>query len=244
MGKVIMSGIVPQLVVPRKPGIQASELAVGSTVKLMENGTAVEYLVVNQGIPDNSSLYDSSCDGTWLLRKDCVANRTWNDSSSNSYKDSTMHSYLNSTFLNIFEDSSRVAIKPVKIPYLNGMGVSGDAIATGANGLETSAFLLGSYELGWTTYGMSYMHIDGACLSYFNGAAASDAKRIANWNGVVTNWWLRTATGNTQDSVIVTTASGGRSNMKYSYSNGVRPCVIIDRTALFDEETLVLKGVA
>ena len=243
MGKVIMSGIVPQLVAPLT-GIKASDLAVGSSVKLIENGSPIEYLVVNQGIPGGSSLYDSSCDGTWLLRKDCVANRTWNGSSSNSYKDTTMHSYLNSTFLNVFGDNTKSAIKPVKIPYLNGLGGSGATIASGANGLDVSAFLLGGYELGWTTYGMGYMPIDGVCLSYFNGTESSDTKRVANWNGTASNWWLRTATGNTQDSAMVTTASGGRSNMKYSYSNGVRPCVIIGRTALFDEETLLFKGVS
>ena len=68
MGKVIMSGIVPLLKAPVTE-ILAQDIAVGSTVKLMEGGTAVEYLVVNQGIPSNSSLYDASCDGTWLLRK-------------------------------------------------------------------------------------------------------------------------------------------------------------------------------
>ena len=41
-------------------GILASTLPVGSTVKLMENGAADEYLVVNQGIPSNSSLNDAS----------------------------------------------------------------------------------------------------------------------------------------------------------------------------------------
>ena len=59
-------------------GILASTLSVGSTVKLIENGAAVEYLVVNQGIPENSSLYDTSCDGTWLLRKDVHSDRQWN----------------------------------------------------------------------------------------------------------------------------------------------------------------------
>lgn len=49
---------------PPSAGILASDLAVGDIVKLTENGTPVEYIVVNQGIPGNSSLYDSSCDGT------------------------------------------------------------------------------------------------------------------------------------------------------------------------------------
>ena len=48
MGKVIMSGIVPPLVAP-VTGILAGDLAVGSSVYLMENGAAAKYLVVNQG---------------------------------------------------------------------------------------------------------------------------------------------------------------------------------------------------
>lgn len=90
MGKVIMSGIVPLLKAP-VTGVLASSLAVGSTVKLMEGGTAVEYLVVNQGIPSNSNLYDASCDGTWLLRKDIHSERQWNSSNVNDYANSTIN---------------------------------------------------------------------------------------------------------------------------------------------------------
>ena len=79
MGKVIMSGIVPPLVppfvAPVVTGIFSGDLAVGSVVKLIENGVATEYLVVNQGKPSGSSLYDDSCDGTWLLRNDIYENR-------------------------------------------------------------------------------------------------------------------------------------------------------------------------
>ena len=46
MGKVIMSGIVPLLTKP-STGILASDIAVGSIVKLMESGSAVEYRVVH-----------------------------------------------------------------------------------------------------------------------------------------------------------------------------------------------------
>ena len=49
---------------PPSTDILASDLAVGDIVKLMENGTPVEYIVVNQGKPYDSSLYDDSCDGT------------------------------------------------------------------------------------------------------------------------------------------------------------------------------------
>ena len=45
-----------------------STKAVGSTVKLTVNGKAREFIVVHQGKP--SSVYDESCNGTWLLMKD------------------------------------------------------------------------------------------------------------------------------------------------------------------------------
>ena len=63
MGYVILSGASKGMTRPAFD-VLASSLSIGTTVKLMEGGTAVEYLVVNQGIPENSSLYDASCDGT------------------------------------------------------------------------------------------------------------------------------------------------------------------------------------
>ena len=102
MGKVMMSGIVPQLKMQSIAGIKASELAVGSSVFLMENGSPAEYLVVNQGIPNNHHSYDSSCDGTWLLRKNIYEKRVW-DSTNHDYANSDIHTYLNSDFLGIYD---------------------------------------------------------------------------------------------------------------------------------------------
>ena len=50
-------------------GTPIDSLAVGTSVFLPESGSRVEYIIVNQGIPQNSTSYDDSCDGTWLLRK-------------------------------------------------------------------------------------------------------------------------------------------------------------------------------
>ena len=108
--------------------VALSTKAVGSTVKLKVNGTAREFLVVHQGKP--SSLYDESCNGTWLLMKDCYESRQWHSSNSNSYKASTIHTYLNGTFLNLFDADIREVIKQVKIPYVNGTGNS--AVASGS----------------------------------------------------------------------------------------------------------------
>ena len=119
MGFAIVAGGNPNMAVP-VAGILASSLAVGSTVKLMEGGTAVEYLVVNQGIPSNSSLYDASCDGTWLLRKDIHSERQWNTSDANIYETSTINTWLNGDFFNSLGTTEQAVVKQVKIPYRRG----------------------------------------------------------------------------------------------------------------------------
>lgn len=226
-------------------GILASSLAVGSTVKLMENGTAVEYLVVNQGIPSNSSLYDASCDGTWLLRKDIYENRAWHSSNVNNLENSTIHSYLNSTFLNLFESNIQEAIKQVKLPYRKGGG-SGGTNQSGANGLSTKIFLLSGYEVGFTTSDNSYFPVDGAKLSYFESGTGSSAlnKRKANLNGSATFWWLRSPYTSGTISVWYVRPDGRYNNYYASNSLGIRPALVLPGNALFDGKTMLLKGVA
>ena len=141
-----------------------STKAVGSTVKLKVNGTAKEFIVVHQGKP--SSLYDNSCNGTWLLMKDIYENRQWHNSNVNNLENSTIHSYLNGTFLNLFESNIRDAIKQVKLPYRKNGG-SGGSDQSGANGLLCKIFLLSGYEIGFTTSDNPYFPVDGAKLSYF-----------------------------------------------------------------------------
>ena len=244
MGKVIMSGIVPTLKAP-VTGIQAGTLAVGSTVKLMEGGTAVEYLVVNQGIPSNSSLYDASCDGTWLLRKDIHSERQWNTSNVNIYETSTINTWLNGDFFNSLGSVEQATIKQVKIPYRKNGG-SGGTDQSGANGLSCKVFLLGGYELGWTTSDRSYFPVDGAKLAYFESGTGTSAnnKRIANYGGSAASWWLRSPSTDYTVGVWYVYSSGncGFSNASYSY--GIRPALVLPSNALFDETTMLLKGVA
>ena len=226
-------------------GILASTLPVGSMVKLMENGAAVEYLVVNQGIPSNSSLYDASCDGTWLLRKDIHSSMEWNSSSENVYETSAINTWLNGDFFNSLGSVEQATIKQVKIPYRKNGG-SGGTNQSGASGLSCKVFLLSGYEIGFTTIYNGSFPVDGAKLSYFESGTGSSAlsKRIAYLNGSTAFWWLRSPyTGNTNYVWFV--VADGSSNYDYaSNSNGIRPALVLPKTALFDETTLQLKGAA
>lgn len=201
-------------------------MSVGSTVKLKLGGTARDFLVVHQGLP--SSMYDSSCNGTWLLLKDIYTTRTW-DSSNNDYKNSDIHSYLNGTFLNLFDNDIKNAIKQVKIPYQNGTG-SGGSVASGANGLSCKIFLLSGYELGWTTSDSSYFPRDGAKLSYFSSGTGSAAnnKRIANYNGSATDWWLRSPLTSYTSLVWGVDSDGDYDSWGYNRTYGVRPALVLD----------------
>lgn len=242
MGKVIMSGIVPLLKAP-VTGIQAGTLAVGSAVKLMESGTAVEYLVVNQGIPENSSLYDASCDGTWLLRKDIHSNQKWNTSDVNIYETSAINTWLNGDFFNSLGSVEQATIKQVKIPYLAGGG-SGGTDQSGANGLSCKVFLLSGPEVGLA--GVSSMPNDGTKLSYFESGTGTSAnnKRSANLNGSAAIWWLRSPTTGGTGRVWLVLPGGSFDFTNASTSYGIRPALILPSNALFDETTLLLKGVA
>lgn len=244
MGRCIVAGGKPDMAAP-SAGILASDLAVGSIVKLMEGGVATEYLVVNQGKPSGSTLYDDSCDGLWLLRKDIFVKKEM-DATNNDYQNSDAHSYLNGEFFGLYDDVAQKAIRQVKIPFVDGIGYVG-TIKTGQNGLSAKVFLLGGYEIGYTQSLVNeYVPIDGAVLSYFEGTALRDPKRIALYTSVASYWWTRSPsiyTGNTTMYWDVN-QTGGPIGSGCNNSFGYRPAVIIGKNAVFDEETLLLRGVA
>ena len=198
--------------------------AVGSTVKLKVNGTAKEFIVVHQGKP--SSVYDESCNGTWLLMKDCYEQRQW--SNVNNLENSSIHAYLNSTFLNLFESNIRDAIKQVKIPYRKNGG-SGGSDQSGANGLLCKIFLLSGYEIGFTTSDNPYFPVDGAKLSYFEAGTGSSAlnKRIAYLNGSAAYWWLRSPGTNSTLNVWLVYTNGNCYGSGPANSYGIRPALIL-----------------
>lgn len=204
-------------------------LAVGKTITLNVSGTPTEFIVVHQGNP--SSLYDDSCNGTWLLMKGWYEKHEWNSSNSNSYKESTIHSYLNSTFLNMFDSSIKDAIKQVKIPYVNGTGDS--AVASGANGLPVKIFLLSGYEEGLTVSDSQYLPQDGAKLSYFEYGVGDSArnKRTANKpNEGYTTLWLRSPYTEGTTTVWYIDTGGRNFGSRATGSYGIRPALILPST--------------
>ena len=209
--------------------------SVGSIVKLKENGAAVNYIVVHQGKP--SSIYDSSCDGTWLLRQDIAENRVWDDGNVNKLESSDIHSYLNNTWINRYDTDIRNAIKQVKIPYRQNGG-SGGTDRTGANGLSCKIFLLSGYEVGFTTSVNQYFPVDGAKLAYFlsGNDSAAQQKRVAKLNGSATGWWLRSPRTHNTNYVWGVYSGGDYNNWGADGSYGVRPALVLPSTLLVSDD--------
>lgn len=225
-GRTLIGGTGYDITFP-SAGTKLSALGVGQSVFTNVSGVKKEFLVVHQGLP--SSLYDSSCDGTWLLMKDIYEMRQWNSNSELLYENSSIHSYLNSTFLSLFDTNIQSAIKQAKIPYLK--GGKGGSVQSGANGLSCKVFLLGGYELNFR----NIFPADGAGLDGFPESIINNPAYLATYNGTLTKWWLRSITtldinyaglvrGYTYDSASVTE------------SNGIRPCIILPSDALVNEE--------
>lgn len=222
--------------------VTLSSKAIGSTIKLKVNGSAKDFIVVHQGKP--SSVYDDSCNGTWLLMKDIYENRQWHSSNTNDYANSTIHSYLNSTFLNLFESNIKNAIKQVKLPYRKGSGAS-TTVTSGSNGLSAKIFLLSATETSFNF--SSYMPSgEGAELAYFKGCAdnSSDSKRVAYLNGSATVWWLRSPGCGSFRSALYVDSSGGWNGNSCSNSDGIRPALILPSTLLVSDDGTVSTNTA
>ena len=223
--------------------VALSSKAVGSIVKIKVNGTLRDFIVVQQGKP--SSIYDESCNGTWLLMKDLYESRQWHSSNVNDYANSTIRSYLNSTFLNLIDEQIRNQIKQVKIPYRPGSGTS-MTVNSGASGLSTKIFLLSNIEVGGQT-DWSYMPHDGARLAYFEYGTGTSAnnKRLAYLNGSAAGWWLRSpGTLNSDGAWHVDSRGNSYDSSSCSGSYGIRPALILPSSLLVSDDGSVSTNTA
>lgn len=219
-------------------GTNAGDIDVGTEVILNENGQPVNYLIVNQGIP--SALYDASCEGTWLLRKDLAEKRQWHSSNVNDYANSTINAYLNGDWMSRYDPNVAGAIKQVKIPYRKGAGY-GKTVTSGSSGLSTKIFLLSSTEVN-LVHGYEPTN-EGACLSYFSGTAqnGADNKRVAYLNSSATGWWLRSPSCSSNDGstyALGVFSNGDWYGRSCTASFGIRSTLILPYEFKFQDDQI------
>lgn len=211
---------------------------VGDVVKIKENGTAVNYIIVHKGIP--GSLYDSSCDGVWVLRQTAYQNRTWNGTtgsgSNNDYENSDINKWLNNTFLSRIDEKIRANIKTAIIPFKKGNGDDPSGVYSGTDGLSCKVFLLSGYEVGFTTSTDEYFPVDGAKLAYFSDNASRIAK---NSSGTSADWWLRSPYAYSFAAWHVTTIGANNFHNTNVTSVSVRPAFVLPFSLLVNSDNTV-----
>lgn len=216
---------------PGPGGSAAGDLLVGQTVAIKESGTPIPYLVVHQGNPD-AGLYDASCEGTWFLRNEIKAMRTYGSSRFYNYSDmpNFLDPDISGSATSGLDEKIKNAMKTVKIPYHASTG----GVMSGANGLPCKAFILGAYEYGSGTD--FTLPDDGAALDYFKDKNRND--RIAYYNGQPVIHWTRSdrLEGST---VWVVLESGAFISLNISYSYGVRPAFILPYDYQFEESEVI-----
>lgn len=202
-----------------------STKSVGSTIKLKVNGANKNWIIVHQGKP--GTMYDESCNGTWVVMEDCITEMTYG--SSQLYAPSSVHSYLNGTFFNSLEENIRNdAVRQVKIPYASAQ----TTVKTGTNGLSCKVFLLSGTEVGFTE---SWMNKEGAKLSYFT----NNARRIAKYNGSNASWWLRSPYTNYSYYVCFVGTDGTASRNFYDRTSAVRPAMVLNSNLMVSDDGTV-----
>lgn len=213
-------------------------VAAGSIVKIDENGSPVNYIVLHIGNPD-VRLYGSACDGAWLLRQDIVENVQWNSTNANTLVGSTIMSTM-AGYLGRYESHIQSAIKTVKIPYHPGNGEPYWNIKSGENGLECKLFPLCGYEVGLSDPS-GIMPADGAKLDYFKSGLDTEAnsKRIAKLNGAAAAWWLRSPVSTSTDGKFYILPDGSLGSTSVNPSYGALPAMIMDPTILVSDDGTV-----
>lgn len=238
---VASNGCISDSVIP-KAGVPVSTLSTGTIIKINENGAPVEYLIVHQGNP-SSSIYDESCNGTWVLRKDIALERQLSTIDADNrdcynYGQLEIHSYLNNTFINRFSSDTNSLIKSVKIPYSD----SDFNTFTGTNGLTTKVFLLSGYEVGYRNTDNNHFMKDGTKLNYFGYGDNASTKRISNFNGRASEYWLRSHEGSYTSHMWLIYNFGEAGHDTWTNAYGIRPAFILNPESIVDLDMILLSA--
>lgn len=180
-----------------------SEKALGSIVKLKENGVAQEFYVAKHGYPTSGN------GRTLLVRRYIYDTRQWHTSNVNAYASCALDSWFNNTYYNLLDADIKAQIAAVAIPYTPGNG--NDSVTT----LSRKVFALSVTELGRTA---SYANTEGSALSI-----ASTLQIAYNSSGSAVVQWTRSPYTYHTFSAYYLNTDGIVSHSSCTITYGARP---------------------
>ena len=228
MGHAIVSGgamaSVPAV------GIRLGDIAEGQIVKLLENGTSVEFYVAKHD-------YESGLNGTGrtlLVRKNIYPSLVkWHLANNfSAYASSYIDSWLNGSYKALLDSAVQTAIASTNFYYTPSF--SNKTVTS----LSRAVFTLSATEFGVPK--ADVFNTEGSALPI-----ASSLQPVV-FNGALAEQWTRSPNIQTSGRVICIGINGFQVSLltRPDASNTIRPCFTLPSNALFDEETLLFKGVA
>lgn len=202
---------------------QLGQVAVGTLVKLNENGSPVEFYVAKHD-------YESGLNGagrTLLVRKECYDNRVWNNVQVNTYASSALDSWLNSDYKNLLDSDFLTVIGTTKFQYTIGYGDK--TLST----LERAIFQLSRTELGFTL--PANANFEGNILPI------ASILQKAFLNGETNSQWTRTPNTFYLTAAFFVYAGGNSDSTGVTAEAGSRPAFTVPSTlSVTDDGTLSL----
>lgn len=202
---------------------QLGQVAVGTLVKLNENGSPVEFYVAKHD-------YESGLNGTGrtlLVRKECYDNRVWNNVQVNTYASSALDSWLNSDYKNLLDSDFLTVIGTTKFQYTIGYGDK--TLST----LERAIFQLSRTELGFTL--PADANFEGNILPI------ASILQKAFLNGETNSQWTRTPNTAYLTAAFFVYAGGSSDSTGVTAGAGSRPAFTVPSTlSVTDDGTLSL----
>lgn len=202
---------------------QLGQVAVGTLVKLNENGSPVEFYVAKHD-------YESGLNGagrTLLVRKECYDNRVWNSVQVNTYASSALDSWLNSDYKNLLDSDFLTVIGTTKFQYTIGYGDK--TLST----LERAIFQLSRTELGFTL--PADANFEGNILPI------ASILQKAFLNGETNSQWTRTPNTAYLTAAFFVYAGGSSDSTGVTAGAGSRPAFTVPSTlSVTDDGTLSL----
>lgn len=199
-------------------------VAVGTLVKLNEDGSPVEFYVAKHD-------YESGLNGTGrtlVVRKDVYEQLWWNNSSVNAYASSEVDNRLNSTYKSVLDEEIQELIGTTKIQYTPGNG--NWAVGT----LERAVFLLSLTELGKSR---TTANVEGSALPI-----ASTLIRVSFGGGPFTQW-TRTPNTSSGTSVWMLQVTGDEGTFGTVNTAGVRPAFTLPGTLFVQSDGSISKTI-
>lgn len=223
--------------------IKLGSLKIGSVVKIKIDANYRDFIVIHHGNP-NEAIYDSSCNGTWLVQENIYEEKEFNSKSAwpsrtNTYYGDTpspLYTYLVDDYYSTIDKIAKNNIKAIRLPYWRGNGDASSGWKCLSNGVHCRVFLLSPGEVG---LGSMEQNDKTTPLAYF---AENSKNRIATKNGVAADWWVRIPkSGNHRYAWAVGTTGGLVYKTAGNSNAGVRPAFVMNDNTLVDKEGYIIE---